>query len=67
MATDYVTSPVTPKGQIIMGIGSGILTFFIRKLGGYPEGITYAILLMNILSPYIEKLCARRPFGKVGK
>lgn len=67
MATDYVTSPVTPKGQIIMGVGCGILTFFIRKLGGYPEGITYAILLMNIATPLIDKYTRPKKFGYVKK
>ncbi len=54
MATDYVTSPITPKGQIIFGIGIGLLTGIIRNWGGYPEGICYAILLMNILVPALN-------------
>ncbi len=54
MATDYVTSPITPKGQIIFGLGIGLLTGIIRNWGGYPEGICYAILLMNILVPALN-------------
>lgn len=54
MATDYVTSPTTPKGQIIFGLGIGLLTGIIRNWGGYPEGICYAILLMNILTPALN-------------
>ncbi len=54
MATDYVTSPVTPKGQIVFGIGIGLLTGIIRNWGGYPEGICYAIMLMNILTPALN-------------
>ena len=49
MATDYVTSPVTPKGQIVFGIGCGLLTVFIRYFGGLPEGVSYSILIMNAL------------------
>lgn len=63
MATDYVTSPPTPLGKIIFGLGAGILTFLIRYFGIYPEGVSFAILLMNILNPYIEALTARRVFG----
>jgi electron transport complex protein RnfD len=54
MATDYVTSPVTPRGQIVFGIGIGLLTGIIRNWGGYPEGICYAILLMNIMTPALN-------------
>ncbi len=54
MATDYVTSPITPKGQIIFGLGIGLLTGIIRNWGGYPEGICYAIMLMNILTPALN-------------
>lgn len=63
MATDYVTSPATPLGKIIFGLGAGLLTFLIRHFGIYPEGVSFAILLMNILNPYIEALTARRVFG----
>ena len=54
MATDYVTSPTTPKGQVIFGLGIGLLTGIIRNWGGYPEGICYAIMLMNILTPALN-------------
>ena len=63
MATDYVTSPATPTGKIIFGLGAGLITFMIRYFGVYPEGVSFAILLMNILNPYIEKLTARKIFG----
>ncbi len=67
MATDYVTTPVTPGGHIVFGIGCGLLTFVIRRFGGYPEGATYAILLMNVASPLIDKLVRPRVFGEVKK
>ena len=67
MATDYSTSPTNKLGKSVFALGCGLLTVLIRFLGGSPEGASYAILMMNILSPYIEKLCARKPFGKVGK
>lgn len=63
MATDYVTSPATPSGKIVFGLGAGLLTFLIRYFGVYPEGVSFAILFMNILTPYIEKLTARKIFG----
>jgi len=63
MATDYATSPVTDKGKIIYAVGAGILTMFIRKLGGYPEGVSYSILLMNILTPMIDKYVRPHVFG----
>ncbi len=65
MATDYTTTPVTFKGQIIFGIGCGVLTFLIRRFGGYPEGVSFSILLMNVASPLIEKYTAPKPFGYV--
>lgn len=64
MATDYVTSPVTKKGRIIFGIGCGILTMLIRHFGGYPEGVSYSILLMNVATPLIERYTKPRVFGK---
>lgn len=67
MATDYVTSPDTPWGKIIFGIGCGLITAVIRIYGGYPEGVSFAILLMNILNPYIIKLTRYRPFGGIRK
>ncbi|MBQ4517859.1 MAG: RnfABCDGE type electron transport complex subunit D [Clostridia bacterium] len=67
MATDYVTSPVTTRGQVIMGVGCGFITFLIRRFGGYPEGVSYAILLMNIATPLIDKWCRPKKFGYVKK
>ena len=61
MATDYVTSPTTPKGQLIFGLGCGLITCLIRFWGSYPEGVSFSILLMNILCPYIEKLTMNKP------
>lgn len=63
MATDYVTSPITPWGKVIFGVGAGLLTFLIRYFGTYIEGVSFAILLMNILTPYIDKLTAHKVFG----
>jgi electron transport complex protein RnfD len=63
MATDYVTSPATPAGKLIFGLGCGFITFLIRYYGSYPEGVSFAILLMNILNPYIDKLTAHKVFG----
>ncbi len=65
MATDYVTTPTTKPGQIIFGIGCGILTFVIRRFGGYPEGVSFSILLMNLAAPLIEKATIPKPFGYV--
>ena len=67
MATDYVTTPTTKKGHIIFGLGCGVLTFLIRQFGGYPEGISYAILLMNVASPLIENYTVPKPFGYTRK
>lgn len=63
MATDYVTSPVTPVGQLIFGVGCGLITVFIRYFGGYPEGVSFSILIMNLLVGYIDKLTMPRPYG----
>ena len=63
MATDYSTSPSTKLGKIIFGVGCGLITFVIREFGGYPEGVSFAILFMNILTPYISALTRKRPFG----
>lgn len=63
MATDYVTSPLTGKGQIIFGIGCGLLTVVIRLWGGYPEGVSYAILLMNAATPFIDRYTQNRVYG----
>lgn len=67
MATDYASSPISPNGKIIYGIGAGLITMLIRKLGGYPEGVSYSILLMNILAPLIDKLTAPKIFGGAKK
>ena len=67
MATDYVTTPTTPKGKIIFGIGCGVLTFLIRQFGGYPEGLSFGILLMNVASPLIENYTTPKPFGYTRK
>lgn len=64
MATDPVTSPVTPKGAWIYGTGIGLLTMLIRTFGGFPEGVMYAILLMNAATPWIEHYTQPRPFGR---
>ncbi len=63
MATDYVTSPSTPWGKVVFGVGAGLITVLIRIWGIYPEGVSFAILLMNILNPYIEKWTALKIFG----
>lgn len=65
MATDYASSPVTPKGQVIYALGCGILTSIIRLYGGYPEGVSYSILLMNVAAPLIDKYTSPRVFGEV--
>lgn len=65
MATDYVTSPVTPKGKIIFGVGCGLITMFIRYFGGYPEGVSFAILIMNLLVWYIDMFTRPTVFGGV--
>jgi electron transport complex protein RnfD len=64
MATDYVTSPLTVKGQIVFGIGCGMITFFIRKFGGYPEGVSYSILIMNAFTPLIDRHIRPRVYGR---
>lgn len=63
MATDYASSPITPKGKIIFGVGCGILTVVIRVHGGYPEGVSYSILLMNLCVPLIDRYTRPRVFG----
>ena len=63
MATDYVTTPTTPSGRAIFGFGCGVITVVIRFWGSYPEGGSFAILIMNILTPFIDRLTARRTFG----
>ena len=66
MATDYVTSPSTPWGKVIFAVGAGLLTCLIRYFGNYPEGVSFAILFMNILTPYISQWSRRKVFGRGG-
>lgn len=63
MATDYVTSPIMPLGKVIMGIGCGFLTMVIRLWAGYPEGVSFSILIMNFVTPLIDMLCIRLTYG----
>lgn len=65
MATDYTTSPMTANGQIVFGIGCGFLATVIRIFGGYPEGVSYSILIMNLFVPLIDKYVTPRVFGEV--
>ncbi|MDR1649205.1 MAG: RnfABCDGE type electron transport complex subunit D [Synergistaceae bacterium] len=67
MATDYTTSPMTPKGQFVFALGCGLLTALIRTFGGYPEGVSYSILIMNLTVPIIDRMTAPRVFGGVGR
>ena len=65
MATDYSTSPINKKGKIIFGIGCGLITSLIRIFGSLPEGVSFSIILMNILVPHIENMTTPKPFGAV--
>ena len=67
MATDYVTSPMTPRGQLIYGIAIGVLTVVIRNWGAYPEGMSFAILIMNAFTPLINTYVKPKRFGEVAK
>lgn len=67
MATDYTTSPMTVKGQILFAVGCGVLTSLIRTFGGYPEGVSYSIIIMNLTVPLIDKFMRPRVFGEVKK
>ena len=67
MATDYVTSPITKKGQIVYGVCLGLLTGLFRLFGGSAEGVSYAIIFSNLLVPLIEKVTLPKPFGKGGE
>ena len=67
MATDYVTSPMTPKGQLIYGVCIGLLTVIIRNWGAYPEGMSFAIIIMNAFTPLINNYCKPKRFGEVVK
>ena len=66
MATDYVTCPITPNGKILFGVGLGILTGVFRLFGGSAEGVSYAIIISNLMVPLIEKVTLPKPFGKGG-
>ena len=67
MITDYVTTPINKFGKMVFAFGCGILTVVFRFWGSYPEGASFAIIIMNIVTPYIEKLCEYKPLGKVGQ
>lgn len=67
MATDYVTTPTTTMGKVIFGIGCGLVTMLIRLYGNYPEGVSFSILLMNILTPHIDSFCEKRLYGNPKK
>ena len=65
MVTDYATAPVTKKGRLVFGFGCGLITFLIRKFGGYPEGVMFSILIMNSVAPFLNNLTARKyGYGK---
>jgi Na+-translocating ferredoxin:NAD+ oxidoreductase subunit D len=64
MATDMVTSPITYQGRIIFGIGCGVITVIIRLIGGFPEGVAFSILLMNLTVPLLDRLSRPKVFGK---
>ena len=64
MATDYVTSPMSDKGGIIFGIGIGLIAMLIRYFGSYPEGVSFAILIMNAAVPLINRFCHQKKFGR---
>ncbi len=65
MATDYTTTPITTGGRMLFALGCGLLTFVIRRYCAYPEGVSYSILCMNILAPWLEKWTRRKPLGGV--
>ena len=65
MATDYVTTPINTKGRVVFALGCGVITFIVRFFCAYPEGVSFSILIMNILAPYIEKWTASEPLGGV--
>ena len=67
MATDYATSPVTESGKVLFALGCGLITMLIRAFGSYPEGVSFSILLMNIMTPHIDNLTRKKPFGGVVK
>ena len=63
MATDYATTPISTTGKIVFGLGCGLITFVIRRFGSFPEGVSFSILLMNVLTPYIEQLTRTKVLG----
>jgi len=63
MATDMVTSPITNRGMMVFGVGCGVITIIIRLFGGYPEGVSYSILLMNAATPLIDRYARPTTFG----
>ena len=65
MATDYSTTPITAEGRWLFALGCGLITFVIRKYCALPEGVSYSILCMNILAPWLEKWTRRKPLGGV--
>ena len=67
MATDYVTSPITPKGRVVFGVCLGLLTCLIRLYGDYPEGVSFSIIFCNLLVPVIERFTVPKAFGREGK
>jgi electron transport complex protein RnfD len=67
MATDYATTPTTTMGKVIFGIGCGLITMLIRFYGNYPEGVSFSILIMNILTPHINSFCEKRLYGNPKK
>ncbi|MBD3369455.1 RnfABCDGE type electron transport complex subunit D [Candidatus Fermentibacteria bacterium] len=67
MVSDMVTTPVTPKGRVIFGVGAGLITMIVRRWGGYPEGCSYSILLMNLATPLIDRYTRPRILGEVKK
>ena len=67
MATDYVSSPSSPKAQLVFGIGCGVITMVVRLWGGYPEGVSFSILFMNLLTPLLDKALRPKVFGEVQK
>lgn len=67
MATDYATTPILPLGKVIFGVGCGLITMLIRLYGAYPEGVSFSILLMNIMTPHINTFCENRMYGGAKK
>ena len=65
MATDYTTTPITAEGRMLFALGCGLITFVIRRFGTYPEGVSYSILCMNILAPWLERWTRKKPLGGV--